>query len=40
MGTGGNIANLATNAPLVVRVGFTAANTEAATLETLTVSIA
>ena len=37
---GGNIANLATNAPLVVRVGFTAANTEAATLETLTVSIA
>ena len=37
---GGNIANLATNAPLVVRVGFFAANTESATLETLTVSIA
>ena len=37
---GGAIANLATNAALVARVGFNAANTETATLETLTVSIA
>ena len=37
---GGNVANLATNGALVARVGFNAAGTEQATLETLTVSIA
>jgi len=37
---GGNVANIATNGALVARVGFNAAATEQATLETLTVSIA